>query len=328
MLNLNLLKYLESWLDSNGFKKEANQIKALAKLPKFPGGEISSFDWLKDGSLFRKFYQQYPEAYESFIEENSSTLSQFDISKYLGSGMIGDVWLLDDGTVLKIFDAGAEVGKRTDLDKYEELMDLLFEGDADPGDPMIYDVKKFEMTPELWNAKSPVGRRFNWNGYFQPGYAIIEKVESFDSMVKSYTEENLERFEIPYEYDEDGDIVNEPDEEELFRPVTEDISPGINEAFEAEEYAEEVGKFLNSVMNDIIMHFIGACERFKEPDDYYDDEEEGGLDFDNPQDRKNMAVMMVEEIDYGVWIPQRRQLVRWKKCWDYRPIGNIESQKQ
>src|SRR5690606_341537 len=75
---------------------------------------VPSFDWLNHGNI-GKIKKYSHEAFNEFIDLNSDKFAIWNPQKYLGSGLIGDAWLLEDGRILKIFDANAKVGDITDL---------------------------------------------------------------------------------------------------------------------------------------------------------------------------------------------------------------------
>src|SRR5690606_26761761 len=111
-----------------------------------------------------------------------------DPVKYLGSGKVGDAWLLSDGRILKIFDSGATVYNKTDSEKYEEIMEAQHEGTADPNLPMIYEHGLLKVPSEFYYLRSPSS--LNYGGYYRPGYVVMERVDTPNDLTQKYIDYN------------------------------------------------------------------------------------------------------------------------------------------
>ena len=72
----------------------------LAEIEESLRGVLPSFNWLQEGRLIKRIFTY---SVDDFIDINIDILLDWHPIRFLGSGANGDAWLLDDGTVLKIF---------------------------------------------------------------------------------------------------------------------------------------------------------------------------------------------------------------------------------
>lgn len=254
---ISLLKSLSEQLHLLGYKIASAEVKHIQA--NVSPGELPDFDWLLSG----RFKSIPPNALNDFIEANSALLSQFDVKKFLGSGEIGDAWLLEDGRVLKIFDEGGVVDKRTDYQKFDQILTQLYSGKAPPGIPMIYELKRFEIPDSFHAFRSPTTHHFNKSRVFKPAYAILEYVESYSGVINKYLKENRDRmfehFNQPL--DEDGNIIGE---DRSFEPIEnpESVPYDLKNQHQKIYDEDELEEFLQSYLEEVMGNITGAIRNW------------------------------------------------------------------
>jgi len=305
------LNKLAKWLRSEGHRKAYVDILYFIKTSQWKDG-VPSFNWLNNG-IIGKLKSEDPEAFDEFIELNSDRFATWDPVKYLGSGLVGDAWLLADDKILKIFDAGATVYQMTDSEKYEDIMDAQYDGSADPNIPMIYDHGMLESPSGFYNTKSPSQK--NIGGYYIPGYVIMERLDTPADKAKQYMDYNPYLLEPGFVFEEDADDWTEreyPEGEEVppisVDEIPEDLHDRYLESITEGTYDEFVQYFVEHVFNYIIMDMQSVIEIREEDhgEDYFDDNEEGdeiGREelpaFNDPSNLKAIADDMANALDYS-----------------------------
>jgi hypothetical protein len=129
-------------------------------------GEMPGLELIEKSKVVRKasglFNATHPE--RSFIDEflnlNSNIFSIYTPVKRLGGGVDGEAYILDDGRVIKLFQAPGL------LKFYKEERDRLFDQTAGKETLMIYDVGIFEMPEDFdyfigWAITEFVQTNFN-----------------------------------------------------------------------------------------------------------------------------------------------------------------------
>ncbi len=249
-MNINRILELSTFLTAEGFSKEAQQVNEVARLNNTNTlrGVMPDFAWLTSGSNFKAFAKKYPSIFSEFIELNSDTLAQFDISRFLGSGHFGDAWLLQDGTVLKIFhnemlDTKANFSA---ADKYKNLMAEQANGKANQQDPMIYELGELEMPEIPKDTLLEFGRATTLN----PSYVVLEKTHSISEMRSQYIQENKKKITDKKElqfYDLSDRLKNKILEKERksSKPIPQ---------------SEYISEFIQHTLNEIIFKITDAIE--------------------------------------------------------------------
>lgn len=255
---LNITRDIDKLIRSQNRRNRVIKIAAIQRKIAAEFGKMPSFDWLRVGNL-NKLANNYPEEFEEFIELNSNKFAIWSPVKYLGSGMIGDAWLLDDGKVLKIFDDAAGIGGIHD---YEKIEGMQFGGTASTSFPRVYEygllefpsyVPSFPDLPKIRYSKTPPA--------FKPAYAILERLETKDNIRKNL---NIEH---SYEYDE-----KEEDEIKytgnFFEIFNKESIPG--ELFGLWQSVEDnddannfVDKFIETVFDNIISNMRSNYENYE-----------------------------------------------------------------
>lgn len=82
------------------------------------------------------------DLYDEFMDLNSMNFIEWSPVRSMGTGSVGEAFLMEDGRVLKITSLKDEVETR------EKLMMKLHNNDSDINQLMIYDVGKLDM-PEI-----------------------------------------------------------------------------------------------------------------------------------------------------------------------------------
>lgn len=269
-----------------------------------------SFDWLNNG-MIGNMARRHPEAFNEFLDLNSDKFVEWDPVKYLGSGKVGDAWLLSDGRILKIFDSGATVYNKTDSEKYEEIMEAQHEGTADPNLPMIYEHGLLKIPSGFYNSRSPSS--LNYGGYYRPGYVVMERVDTPNDLTQKYIDYNPYLLEPAFVYDEGADDWTEREyvEGREIPPISKEEVPDwlqdlYQDALMEGKYDEFIKEFVNRIfdyiINDMYLVYENAKEEFdQEVDSLYDDEElsEDILDFREPDIADTLIGMMTDAIEYS-----------------------------
>jgi hypothetical protein len=101
------------------------------------------------------------DLFDEFMDLNSMNFIEWSPVRSIGTGSVGEAFLMEDGRVLKITSLKDEVETR------EKLMMKLHNNDSDINQLMIYDIGKLDM-PEI-----PSEYMHDFNLY----YSITEKVD-------------------------------------------------------------------------------------------------------------------------------------------------------
>lgn len=127
-----------------------------------------------------------PDFLDLFIEENSETLSKFQIIKFLGSGQVGDAWELENGNILKIFDNSVQ----NDIKKYEQAQEFIEKNEELSYDISIYEIGRLRVPDKYFGIKTP---SFSYirvdhedRPEYEPAYVILERLTTYGSMIGSY----------------------------------------------------------------------------------------------------------------------------------------------
>ncbi|HIG23842.1 MAG TPA: hypothetical protein EYQ28_15475, partial [Henriciella sp.] len=166
-------------------------------------GEEESFrppdEWLIRGIYIGLILsKRNPGWLKDFVQENNDILSTFDVVKFIGSGQIGDAWELQDNKILKIFDNSTQ----NDLAKYEQAKDII----DNEKDPSKYNIRVFDIgtlkVPEKYKGLKtpalPMARVKNEDKpEYEPAYVVLEKLTTYDGLVKSYLGDEGSMKELP-----------------------------------------------------------------------------------------------------------------------------------
>ena len=282
------LSALHTFLKSASFYKEA-YILALA----VSEGVMPDFAWLDNGLMLGLKRAAGEAAFNEFIELNSDKFAVWNPVKYLGSGMVGSAWLLDDGKVLKIFDGSASVFFEGDYSKYERIMEDQFEGKSNPNVPMIYELGDLEMPDKFYSVRSPSKKS---SGYFDAKYVIMESLETPDQMVREHIAWNPYLTEPAFEYNEEDDewVEREVDQtKEILRMDRSEVPPDLLGAYDEAITYDDYETFLNQFVTFMWNHIISAMSMAYEYEEEKDEDEEGSL---NPSD-PNYKEFMIDSLE-------------------------------
>lgn len=104
---------------------------------------------------------------EDITKNNFKVLQNIKIEKFLGAGSYKKAFLLENGNVFSVFDAGfggweSDLTGQLEFQKFKKLQDAIYTGTASKNEPMIYD------TGFLFSAKSN-GKNVNFY-YVEMGF--------------------------------------------------------------------------------------------------------------------------------------------------------------
>ena len=309
--------FFEDWVADLEFQSydEKGQVSKEAVLLRKASieGTIPDFAWLDNGLISEMKYSAGPEAFDEFIDLNSDKFAVWNPIKYLGSGMVGDTWELDDGKVLKIFDS------KTNLDdyrKYEKVMDAQWEGRSNLNFPMIYELGYLKMPSKFYSVRAP--SRKNYSGSPNFAYVILEKVKTPQKILSDRLKANP-NLSDPYEvYDEEADEWTVPREQETeydYDPesgesqkvrvlklkrdeVPNALQRQYDEALADENYDYFLSQFAEYMFHNIINQMHSSWEGYSE---YLDEEfdEEDNESLDDEEHRDALIDSMVQSVEWS-----------------------------
>ncbi|RPG05701.1 MAG: hypothetical protein CBE07_001550 [Pelagibacteraceae bacterium TMED247] len=196
-------------------KKKIIRACRISRLFKKMASAMVNADFFLQGKNLLGMEERYPGYVEGLIEANEF-LQNVKIDRYIGSGAVGDAWLLENGTVLKIFDNNM----KNELDKYQNIHDMLFSKEKEERAKASYEVMVYDfgtldepIDPELRGLEPhvigiPRQKRFvRWDmrqgmePTYWPSYVILEKLETVDDRARKYVDtfETLEGPETSFQ---------------------------------------------------------------------------------------------------------------------------------
>jgi hypothetical protein len=179
------------------------------------------------------------DLFDEFMDLNSMNFIEWSPVRSIGTGSVGEAFLMEDGRVLKITSLKDEVETR------EKLMMKLHNNDSDINQLMIYDIGKLDM-PEIQSEYM-----HDFNLY----YSITEKVDidlydkqenkfvpmneikndQFDNIIKIVLREAIKFMNLNYNdsYKEDEDIISDDEILSIKENIIESIIKRFGNSFDS-----------------------------------------------------------------------------------------------